>query len=304
MFTWDTDSSACGTNDEWWTSRHDEWGHGRLRHRHTAARHAALPRDHREQRLERNAPVDRAGRRLALRHRRQVPGDQLEQPDRAPDGRRPSSGTSAPRRPARRRPDHLHARAPTGSSPSSTRTRTGTGATWRPRPSPSHGRAARLRCAPRWCRPTRPARARTAPTARRSSTPSCNPPAQSSGTLTVGTLDANGFPAQSVALGAARRRPGDTATTANEADVGVDVEAHRRPLPRDERRLPGWPGLRLHREGAGGREAEDHRQVQRLIAVRGWNDRGHRLRGAGRPARPRPLRRSEPSARSARRSTP
>jgi Subtilase family/FG-GAP-like repeat len=28
MFVWDTDSAACGTNDEWWTSRHDEWNTG------------------------------------------------------------------------------------------------------------------------------------------------------------------------------------------------------------------------------------------------------------------------------------
>ena len=25
---WDTDQPACGTNDEWWTSRHDEWNTG------------------------------------------------------------------------------------------------------------------------------------------------------------------------------------------------------------------------------------------------------------------------------------
>jgi hypothetical protein len=28
MFLWDTNNSACGTNDEWWTSRHDEWNTG------------------------------------------------------------------------------------------------------------------------------------------------------------------------------------------------------------------------------------------------------------------------------------
>jgi Subtilase family/Bacterial Ig domain len=27
-FLWDTESPACGTNDEWWTSRHDEWNTG------------------------------------------------------------------------------------------------------------------------------------------------------------------------------------------------------------------------------------------------------------------------------------
>jgi hypothetical protein len=28
MFVWDTANDACGTNDEWWTSRHDEWSTG------------------------------------------------------------------------------------------------------------------------------------------------------------------------------------------------------------------------------------------------------------------------------------
>jgi hypothetical protein len=27
-FQWDTNRPACGTNDEWWTARHDEWGTG------------------------------------------------------------------------------------------------------------------------------------------------------------------------------------------------------------------------------------------------------------------------------------
>ncbi|HEX8067285.1 MAG TPA: S8 family serine peptidase [Thermoleophilaceae bacterium] len=27
-FLWETDRPACGTNDEWWTARHDEWGTG------------------------------------------------------------------------------------------------------------------------------------------------------------------------------------------------------------------------------------------------------------------------------------
>ena len=27
-FLWDTDRPACGGNDEWWTSRHDEWSTG------------------------------------------------------------------------------------------------------------------------------------------------------------------------------------------------------------------------------------------------------------------------------------
>ena len=39
-FMWDTDRPACGTNDEWWTSRHDEWNTGAYGDRHPPARHA------------------------------------------------------------------------------------------------------------------------------------------------------------------------------------------------------------------------------------------------------------------------
>jgi hypothetical protein len=48
---------------------------------------------------------------------------------------------------------------------------------------------------------------------------SCNPPAQESGSLTVGTLDANGQPAQSAGSERLDAKLGNTGTPANEADV-------------------------------------------------------------------------------------
>jgi hypothetical protein len=55
------------------------------------------------------------------------------------------------------------------------------------------------------------------------SSPSCNPPAQSSSRLTVGTLDSNGHPAQSVGSARFDVVPGDSATAADEADVLIAV---------------------------------------------------------------------------------
>ncbi len=55
--------------------------------------------------------------------------------------------------------------------------------------------------------------------------PSCNPPAQASGTLTVGTPDANGFAVELGRLRAICRPPGDPTTGTDEADVGVELSA-------------------------------------------------------------------------------
>lgn len=49
--------------------------------------------------------------------------------------------------------------------------------------------------------------------------PSCNPPSRSSAVLTVGTPDANGFPASSVSSVRFKVTTGNPATEANEADV-------------------------------------------------------------------------------------
>ena len=55
--------------------------------------------------------------------------------------------------------------------------------------------------------------------------PSCNPPAQSSTTLTVGTADANGAPANSVASARYSVISGNPANQVEDADVGIDVDA-------------------------------------------------------------------------------
>lgn len=54
--------------------------------------------------------------------------------------------------------------------------------------------------------------------------PSCNPPRQTSDLLTVGTLDANGLPAKSVGSLRLDVKPGNAATTVNEADVLVTIK--------------------------------------------------------------------------------
>jgi WD40 repeat protein len=53
--------------------------------------------------------------------------------------------------------------------------------------------------------------------------PSCNPPVQTSGLLTVGTPDANGKPVKSLGSLFFRPMPGDLATSVNEADVAVEI---------------------------------------------------------------------------------
>jgi hypothetical protein len=55
--------------------------------------------------------------------------------------------------------------------------------------------------------------------------PSCNPPVRSSGPLTVGSPDANGFAANSTGFVRYAAILGDTTTTADEADVKVTVSA-------------------------------------------------------------------------------
>jgi hypothetical protein len=55
--------------------------------------------------------------------------------------------------------------------------------------------------------------------------PSCNPPAQTSTQLTVGTPDANGQPAKAAAQARINADPGIPSTPEDEADVGISVSA-------------------------------------------------------------------------------
>ena len=63
----------------------------------------------------------------------------------------------------------------------------------------------------------------TAPTARRSTQPSCRPAVQASAYTTVGTPDANGFPARSTGSARFTVLRGEPTTPANEADVRIEV---------------------------------------------------------------------------------
>ena len=79
--------------------------------------------------------------------------------------------------------------------------------------------------------------------------PSCNPPAQSSTQLTVGTPDANGSPANSIASARFATKAGATGTTEDEADVRISVRAtdvrQRLDLTDYEGELQASVGLRL-----------------------------------------------------------
>jgi hypothetical protein len=79
--------------------------------------------------------------------------------------------------------------------------------------------------------------------------PSCNPPAQSSAQLTVGTPDANGSPANSIASARFATTAGDPGTPEDEADVRISVRAtdvrKRLDLSDYEGELQASVGLRL-----------------------------------------------------------
>ena len=84
---------------------------------------------------------------------------------------------------------------------------------------------------------------------------SCNPPVQSSGSLTVGSPDANGAAANSVGFARYAVMVGNAGTPADEADVSAHREHHRRPEQ-------GRPG-RLHGRGGGHLHGADHGPAER-----------------------------------------
>ena len=108
------------------------------------------------------------------------------------------------------------------------------------RPGPertTRGRRARARCGSRSSPPTSPARRRTAQHGPPLAFGSCAQPQQSSQDLTVGTPDANGQPAASVGLPAARHPAGNPATPARRGGRGGVVVDHGRARERGPRRL-------------------------------------------------------------------
>ena len=141
-FLWDTDRPACGGgNDEWWTSRHDEWSTGAYG---TDSRPPGTPTGLSVTRngRGRDAHVHGAGRRLALRHCPPLPDRQRFGADRSP--RRRHRGGRL-RRDRVRRPDRdAHScghRAVRRGWPCSIRTTPATGAASRapPVPAPTSG---------------------------------------------------------------------------------------------------------------------------------------------------------------------
>ena len=115
---------------------------------------------------------------------------------------------------------------------------------------------------------------------------SCNPPAQTSGQITVGSPDANGAGGELGRLGADvgdQRQPGDHRRRGQRALPGVD---HRRALQARRRGLRGRQRRRRRRllgPGAGQERPADHRPLQRPL--RGRHGPGHLVRRHGARAR-------------------
>ena len=108
MFAWDTDRPACGTNDEWWTSRHDEWNTGAYG---TDTRPPGTPHRPRPPRSERLQRRRSSGRRRATTgcaappssYRMIASSSPIEHPTRR-HGRRATSTAGAAGSAARARP--------------------------------------------------------------------------------------------------------------------------------------------------------------------------------------------------------
>jgi hypothetical protein len=218
MFLWDTDSAACGTNDEWWTSRHDEWSTGAYG---TDTRPPGTPRD---------LGASPNGSQVALHWT--APGDdwlcgtasKYEIRASTSPIEHPNDGTSL---------GEFNAGA-AGSAETQTITNTGgnvyfavlykddkgnwghLASTSLSFPRPKSATPLRVPLVPAYAQCTSPNRMHGPPL----EYGSCNPPAQASGTLTMGTADANGFQTQSVSSLRLYTIAGNPATPADEADVG------------------------------------------------------------------------------------
>ncbi len=224
-FMWDTGRPACGGNDEWWTSRHDEWNTGAYG---TDTRPPGSPTDlagsssFGSVQLHWTAPGDDWLCGQARRYRILESANPIIHP---------SDGTVVGEFDATVGAGGADSRTVSANGPffavmyqdeagnwghlSSTQVE-GTGGY--PRPKAATPIYAPLVPAYQPC--GSPNRAHAAPM----SFGSCNPPQQESPYLTVGTPDSNGQPARSV--GALRWvvQPGDPTTPADEADVGLNLD--------------------------------------------------------------------------------
>jgi hypothetical protein len=224
MFTWDTPNQACGTNDEWWTSRHDEWSSGAYG---TDTRPPGTPQqlgvsgnDGANITLNWTAPGDDWLCGTASKYRIIRSDSPILHPTDGTvvgDFDAAASGQSESRTIAN--PDGSSFFAVLYRDENGNWGHLATASISYPRPKGATPLRASLAVAYNQC--TTPNRTHGAPLA----DPSCNPPSQSSGTLSVGTLDSNGFAAQSVASVRLDVMQGNASTPANEADVGVTIRA-------------------------------------------------------------------------------
>jgi hypothetical protein len=223
MFVWDTDSPACGTNDEWWTSRHDEWNTG------------AYGTDSRPPGTPTGLAASASGSGVVLNWT--APGDDW------------LCGTASKYRVIRSSSPIEHPTDGTvvgeftagaaGSSETQTIASPGNdvfyavlykdengnwghlASTSTSFPRPKGATPFRMSLLPSFNSCTAPNRTHGAPLA----SPSCASPSRSSSTLTVGTPDANGFAAKSVGYLLLKVMTGDSNTPADEADVQVSIGA-------------------------------------------------------------------------------
>jgi Subtilase family/FG-GAP-like repeat len=218
MFLWDTNSSACGTNDEWWTSRHDEWNTG------------AYGTDTRPPGTPTGLTAGASGSGISLHWT--APGDDwlcgtastYRVIESTSPIEHPTDGTVVGEFPA----------GATGSSESQTIASPGgnvffavvykdENGNWGhlasasiSYPRPKGATPFRASLLPSYNECTASNRTHGAPLAYAS----CAPPSRSSATLTVGTPDANGFPAGSVAyLLLQVMMPGDVRVTFDATDI-------------------------------------------------------------------------------------
>ena len=277
MFVWDTDSNACGTNDEWWTSRHDEWNTGAYG---TDSRPPGTPTGLTATasgsgvELQWTAPGDDWLCGTADKYRIITSNSPIEHPT---DGTVVGDFTAGA----------------AGSTESRTVASPGRflavlykdengswghlASTSLSYPRPKGATPFRASLLPSFKQCTAPNRTHGLPLAYGS----CNAPSQSSSTLTVGTPDANGLQAKSSASLLLQVILGDPNTPRGRGRRERHLRRDRHPVRDDERCLPERQRLGLHREAAGEGRPAHHRQVQRPLPIRGRDRRRYGARAPG-----------------------
>jgi hypothetical protein len=223
-FMWDTDRPACGTNDEWWTSRHDEWNTGAYgtdsRPPGTPTQLGANPNGSQVM-LTWTAPGDDWLCGTAQEYRVLRSSSPILHPD---DGTvvgdfAAGAAGSTESRTVTAGPGDIHYAVFYRDEAGNWGRLASTSVAYA---RPKGASPMRASLVPGYDECTAPNRVHGPPL----DEPSCNPPAQSSSTLTVGTPDANGAAAQSVSSLRMAVIPGEPSTTVDEADVSLQVIAN------------------------------------------------------------------------------